>query len=277
MSTAADEATPAPRNDFSLARKIARLSGGLAVSLAGAAIVITAWQFAAESGWVRPVVLPAPSRIAETIWSLSITGELPAHICISILRVLEGFAVAAVVGLSLGIAMGLLPALNRSLDFIIQVVKPIPPIAWIPLAILWFGLGEGSKVYIIFMGGVFPILINTIDGIRQTDIRYVEVARVLEVPRSRFIRQVVLPGALPSIMTGLRVGLSTSWICVVAAELIAARSGIGYLIMDARLLSQTDVVLAGMVTLGIAGKLADDGLRILEHRLVRWRKIYAGG
>jgi sulfonate transport system permease protein len=254
-----------------------RTTWGWAGSLVGVAVVLAVWQLAVELAWVRPVVLPAPSRIAETIWLLTVSGELPTHIGVSIRRVLEGFALAAVVGLGLGLAMGLSRRLDKALDLIVQIIKPIPPIAWIPLAILWFGLGEGSKIYIIFMGGVFPILINTIDGIRQTDIRYVEVAQVLEVPRTRFVRQVVLPGALPSIMTGLRVGLSTSWICVVAAELIAARAGIGYLIMDARVLSQTDVVLAGMVTLGVAGKLADDGLRLLERRLIAWRTTYAGG
>jgi sulfonate transport system permease protein len=132
---------------------------------------------------------------------------------------------------------------------VIQVLRPIPPIAWIPLAILWFGIGESSKVFIIFLGAVFPIVINTLEGIRATDRRFVELARVLEVPRGRFVRQVILPGALPAIITGLRVGLGNAWVCVVAAELIAADKGVGFIIVDGRELSRTDVVIAGMATL----------------------------
>jgi sulfonate transport system permease protein len=166
--------------------------------------------------------------------------------------------------------------IDRATDLFIQLVKPIPPIAWIPLAILWFGIGEAAKVYIIFLGAFFPILVSTIDGIRQTDHRFVELARILEVPRRRFITKVVLPGALPAIMTGLRVGIMVAWMCVVASELIAASSGIGYLIMDARQLSQTDVVLVGMITIGAMGKLLDTMLKAMERRLITWKTTYAG-
>ena len=126
------------------------------------------------------------------------------------------------------------------------------------------------------MGAFFPIIINTIDGIRQTDHKFVEVARILAVPRFKFVRQVVLPGALPAIMTGLRVGLMVAWMCVVAAELIAASSGIGYLIMDARQLSQSDVVLVGMITIGVIGKLMDSLIKRVESRLIRWKVAFAG-
>ena len=178
--------------------------------------------------------------------------------------------------MAFGIAIGLSKTLDRFTDLIIQVVKPIPPIAWIPLAILWFGIGEKSKVYIIFLGAFFPIIINTIDGIRQTDHKFVEVARLLAVPRFKFVFQVVLPGALPAIMTGVRVGLMVAWICVVAAELIAASSGIGYLIMDARELSQSDVVLVGMITIGVIGKVMDSLIKLLEKRLITWKIAFSG-
>ena len=141
---------------------------------------------------------------------------------------------------------------------------------------MWFGIGEPGKIYIIFLGSFFPILINTIDGIRQTDHRHVELARILEVSRFRFITKVVLPGALPAIMTGLRVGLMVAWMCVVAAELIAASSGVGYLIMDARQLSQTDRVLVGMITIGAMGKLLDVLLKEIERRLVTWKTAFTG-
>lgn len=239
-------------------------------------LIVAVWQGLFYLGYLNPVLLPAPSQIALTFCALLKSGALPRHIGISILRVLEGFAIAAVLGLGLGTAIGLSRTLDRWTDLIIQVVKPIPPIAWIPLAILWFGIGEQSKVYIIFLGAFFPIIINTIDGIRQTDHKFVEVARILAVPRFKFVRQVVLPGALPAIMTGLRVGLMVAWMCVVAAELIAASSGIGYLIMDARQLSQSDVVLVGMITIGIIGKLMDSLIKRVENRLIRWKVTFAG-
>lgn len=243
---------------------------GLSVTITGV------WQLLFHLGYLNPLLLPPPSRIVLTFRDLLASGDLLRHIGISMARVLEGFGIALCLGLTLGIAIGLSKTLDRFTDLIIQVVKPIPPIAWIPLAILWFGIGEKSKVYIIFLGAFFPIIINTIDGIRQTDHKFVEVARLLAVPRFKFVYQVVLPGALPAIMTGVRVGLMVAWICVVAAELIAASSGIGYLIMDARELSQSDVVLAGMITIGVIGKVMDGLIKLLEKRIITWKIAFSG-
>ncbi len=253
-------------------RKIRHLLQYVSLTIA----ILAMWQTASNLGYIKPLILPPPSQVAITFWELVKSGAMARHVVISVLRVLEGFGIASVLGLGLGIAIGLSRTLDRMFDLIIQVVKPIPPIAWIPLAILWFGIGEESKVYIIFLGAFFPIIINTIDGIRQTDHKLVEVARILEVPRHRFVRQVVIPGAFPAIMTGLRVGLMVAWMCVVAAELIAASSGVGYLIMDARQLSQSDVVLVGMITIGVIGKLMDSLIRRLERRLIGWKVSYAG-
>jgi sulfonate transport system permease protein len=239
-------------------------------------VLIAVWQGLFEAGLIRPILLPPPTKVAQAFITLTLSGDLFRHLGISLLRVLEGFGIAAGVGLVLGVGIGLSRQLDRATDLTIQLLKPIPPIAWIPLAILWFGIGEGGKIYIIFLGAVFPILVNTIDGIRQTDHRHVELTRILEVTRSRFIAQVVLPGALPSIMTGLRVGLMVAWMCVVAAELIAASSGIGYLIMDARQLAQTDQVLVGMITIGAMGKLLDILLKEIERRLITWKTVYSG-
>jgi sulfonate transport system permease protein len=253
-------------------RKIKHLLQYVSLSV----VILVVWQMASNLGYIKPLILPPPSQVAMTFWELLQSGAMARHVGISVLRVLEGFGIAALLGLGLGIAIGLSRTLDRMSDLIIQVVKPIPPIAWIPLAILWFGIGEESKVYIIFLGAFFPIIINTIDGIRQTDHKLVEVARILEVPRWKFVRQVVIPGAFPAIMTGLRVGLMVAWMCVVAAELIAASSGIGYLIMDARQLSQSDVVLVGMITIGVIGKVMDSLIKRLEQRLIGWKVSYAG-
>lgn len=251
------------------------LARGL-VYVAGPLLLLVLWQGLFELRLIRPILLPPPSKVAQAFWSLAASGELFGHVAISVLRVLEGFFAAAIAGLALGLAVGLSRLVDRATDLLIQLIKPIPPIAWIPLAILWFGIGEVAKVYIIFLGAFFPILVNTIDGIRQTDHRYVELARILEVPRLRFITKVVLPGALPAIMTGLRVGIMVAWMCVVASELIAASSGIGYLIMDARQLSQTDIVLVGMISIGVLGKLLDVALKALEARLITWKAAYKG-
>lgn len=238
--------------------------------------LVAVWQGLYSLGLIRPILLPPPTTVGATFWTLTVSGELPHHLAVSLRRVLEGFAIAAALALPLGVGIGISRPLDHVTDLLIQLVKPIPPIAWIPLAILWFGIGEEAKVFIIALGAFFPVLINTIDGIRQTDHRHVELARVLEVSRWKFISRVVLPGALPAIMTGLRIGLMVGWICVVAAELIAASSGVGYLIMDARQLSQTDVVLVGMITIGAMGKLLDSLLKRLERHLIGWRTSFTG-
>ena len=172
--------------------------------------------------------------------------------------------------LILGIVTGLHPKAEAFTELLIQIIKPIPPIAWIPLAILWFGIGESSKLYIIFIGAFFPVLLNTVSGIHSIDPRYLELARVYEVDRFRLITRVILPGALPSILTGIRVGLGNAWVCVVAAEMIAATRGIGYMLSNGRSMSRSDLVILGMLLIGIVGKLMDDFLKYVSRKLVKW-------
>jgi sulfonate transport system permease protein len=263
-------------NLSSFGQKIFRFIIGIASYLVVPFILVVLWQMVIEKGYVRPILLPPPTLVAKTCWEMAISGELFQHLYISLLRVLEGFGAASAAGLIFGVTIGLSPKIDHLTDLIIQLIKPIPPISWIPLAILWLGIGELSKVYIIFLGAFFPVLVNTIDGIRQTDKKYIELAHVLEVSRKRLIWQVILPGALPAIMTGLRVGLMVGWMCVVAAELIAASSGVGFLIMNARLLSQTDQVLVGMIAIGAMGKILDEILKYIEKRLIRGRSVFRG-
>jgi sulfonate transport system permease protein len=238
--------------------------------------VAALWELLPRIGLVQSTLLPPFSGVLLALWKLLVRGHLLLHVAASLERVLAGFAVAALVGLGLGIAMGVSRAAERLADLSLQLLRPIPPIAWIPLAILWFGIGESSKIFIIFLGAVFPILLSTLEGIRQTDRRYVELARVLEVGRGKFVCKVVLPGALPAIFTGLRVGLGNAWVCVVAAELIAADRGVGFIIVDARELSRPDVVIAGMATIGVIGKLMDVTLKRLETHWAKGRVAYAG-
>ncbi|SDV48902.1 ABC transporter permease [Chitinasiproducens palmae] len=238
--------------------------------------LVALWQLGSSLKLISPTLLPSPWYVLQTVWYLASTGQLWRDVQASAVRVIEGYAIAAVLAIALGVAMGLFRPLNRLVDLLMQILKPVPPIAWIPLSILWFGIDEGAKVFIIVLGAFFPILTSTVDAIRQIDGRYVELAGVLELPRTLFVRKIVIPGALPQILSGLRLGLAMAWMCVVAAELIAASSGVGFLIMDGRAMSQADLVLAGMLVLGVLGKLTDDLLRHAEKRLVRWRTQFSG-
>ncbi len=237
---------------------------------------IALWQLASAADLVPAVAMPSPVQVAKAFLALLRSGELARHVAVSLGRVLAGSIAAAALGIGVGVAIGLSRRLERSTDLVLQVLRPIPPIAWIPLAIVWFGIGELSKLFIIFLGAFFPILVSVVSGIRQTEHRFVELARVLEIPRARFVRHVVLPGAMPVIMSSLRVGLGVAWMCVVAAELIAASRGVGYLITDARQLSQPDVVLVGMITIGVVGKAMDVVLTRVERWVVRWKIAYGG-
>ena len=239
-------------------------------------LIILIWQAVSISGRVNPVLMPSPLGICEAAADMLVSGELAAHLQVSIIRVLEGFAVAALLALLLGGAMGLFQRVFSLLNLTLQLLRPIPPIAWIPLAILWFGIEEGSKVFIIALGSFFPIFTNVLGGIRQTEKKFVELAKVLEAPQSKFIFQVVVPGALPYVAAGMRTGLGYAWMCVVAAELSAGMQGIGYLLTDARAMMQTDRVIVGMLAIGLIGKLMDSALLHLERRFIRGKELYSG-
>jgi sulfonate transport system permease protein len=233
-------------------------------------LIVVIWKAADILGYIRPYTMPPPEDIVITAVEFYNDGTLFEHIKASFIRVIEGFGIALVLALVLGVIIGLSRGFEKFTDSVLQIIKPIPPIAWIPLAILWFGIGEASKIYIIAIGAFFPILINTVEGIKNIDPRYLELARVYEVRKGRVIWRVILPGALPFIMVGIRIGLGMGWICVVAAELIAANSGIGYMLMDGRSLSRPDIVILGMIVIGIAGKFMDDILRFISKRIIRW-------
>lgn len=234
------------------------------------ATIIVVWIIMGSSGKLNPIIMPSPSKVGGTLISLISSGELWENLGISVLRVLQGYLLASLLGIVLGILIGLSKHLDRLTGLLIQIIKPIPPIAWIPLVILWFGIGESGKVFLIFLGGFFTILINVIDGIHQTDIKLIEVSTSMETPFLKHIFMMVIPSAAPNIFTGLRTGLSSCWMCVVAAELVSSTTGLGYLIMNARQFGKTDVVIVGMLTIGITGKIMDSLLKLVEKNIVRW-------
>ena len=234
------------------------------------ALLLLIWMIMEKRGALNTVIMPAPSKILNTFVNLVKSGQLWNHLSVSLMRVLKGYLIAACLGIILGILIGLFRHLNRLTDLLIQIIKPIPPIAWIPLVILWFGIGEEGKVFLIFLGGFFTILINVVDGIRQTDRKLIEVSKAMETPFLKHVVLLVIPHSAPNIFTGLRVGLSSCWMCVVAAELVSSTTGLGYMIMNARQFGQTDVVIVGMLTIGVLGKVMDSLLKLVEKAVIRW-------
>lgn len=244
--------------------------GGWTESFLPIVVLIAVWVIAGSSGHLNTVLLPAFSTVINTLVGLVTSGNLFLSLAISIRRVLLGFLFSAILGIGLGIIIGLSKHMQRLTSLIINIIRPIPPIAWIPLVILWMGIGETSKVFLIFLGGFNIILINVIDGIRYTDSKLTEVARVMETPKRKYITQLVIPAAMPSIFTGLRVALGSCWSCVVAAELVASTSGIGYMISNARNFGQMDVVIVGMLAIGITGKIMDVILTAIGNKVLSW-------
>ena len=216
--------------------------------------------------------MPSLGTVVDTFCTDLANGSLLLALGISIRRVLLGYLISALLGIGLGIIIGLSVHMQRLTNLVIQILRPIPPIAWIPLVILWMGIGEGSKVFLIFLGGFFPVLINVTDGIRYTDKKLTEVAAVMETPKLKYITQLVIPAAMPSIFTGLRVSLGSCWTCVVAAELVASTSGIGYMISNARNFGQMDVVIVGMLAIGIVGKIMDVVLNSISRHVLAWNE-----
>ena len=230
-------------------------------------VIIAIWESASLSGKLPSYMLPAPHEILQLFVETLLNGKLFTNIGVSIGRVFSGFFLAAFTAIILGVMISLSKNVETITSLILQILKPIPPIAWIPIAIIWLGIGEGSKIFIIFIGAVFPILTNVIDGISQIDKRFFEVSQVFEIPRKRLIKDVIIPASLPQVMTGLKIGLGNAWICVVAAEMIAATSGIGYMLMDGRSLSMPGQVILSMLVVGIVGKIMDDILQRLQKKL----------
>lgn len=233
-------------------------------------LLLFLWQKASDLGFIRVTLLPSPLTVGKTFVDLMASGELWGHWRVSMARVLQGFFLGSGLGVLLGIGLGLSPWLERALWLMTGFLRPIPTIAWIPVMILWMGIGESSKVTVIAVGSFWPVLLNTQRGVRDTDPKLLEVAKVLQKGTRTLLLRVILPSAFPSIFTGLRIAMGIAWASVVGAELIAASSGIGYLIMYAREVSQPDVMLAGVAVIGLTGILIDWVFVLLEERLLPW-------
>lgn len=233
-------------------------------------VLILIWQISSSKGIIPIYILPKPSKIGKTFMAMCSSGELFAHIAISIIRVLEGFFIGTILALIIGILCGLYEKIDDYLSLIIGFLRPIPVLAWIPLLILWCGIGETSKVALIAIGTFWTVLINAIWGIKNTDYKLLEVASILEKDKKTLLFKVILPSSMPSIFTGMRLGIDMAWRCVVGAEMIAASKGVGFLINYARDVSQPDVMIVGMISIGIIGIIIEKILRLLEKSILKW-------
>ena len=236
-------------------------------------LLVVSWQLLVEHGWISPRVLPAPSAVAAAGVRLIASGDLLTHIEVSALRAWTGFFVGASVALLLGILTGSLPMAETLLDSIFQMIRNVPHLAVMPLVILWFGIGEKARIVMVVLGVFFPVYLNTFHGVRNADPHLVELGRVYGLSKLSIFRHVVLPGAMPSILIGVRYALGIMWLTLIVAESVAATSGIGYLAMTAREFMQTDVVLLTIVLYALLGKMSDSITRLLERRLLSWRPI----
>jgi sulfonate transport system permease protein len=232
------------------------------------------WQWSSSAGVLSSRFLPAPQAVLNSFVELSASGELWTHVRISTLRALAGFAVGGGLGLALGLLTGSLRWAETLFDTTLQMVRNIPALALIPLVIVWFGIDETAKLFLVALGVFFPVYINTFHGIQSVDRGLLEMGRTYGLSGWRLYREIILPGALPSILVGVRFSLGFMWVMLIVAETISARSGIGYMTMNAREFMQTDVMVVGILVYALLGKLADLLAKGLERYWLRWHPAY---
>jgi NitT/TauT family transport system permease protein len=235
-------------------------------------VTLLAWEIVCRVAHVKAAILPPPSQVAAKWWEYLASGELPRDAVATLLRVVVGFVIGAGLALPLGLWMGARDSVYALFNPIVQVLRPIPPIAFIPLAILWFGLGDPPAFFLISLGAFFPVLMNTIAGVRTVDAIYLRAAQNLGAGSGTLFWRVLFPGAMPSILAGLRVGVGVAFIVVIVAEMIAVNNGLGYRILEAREYFWSDKILAGMISIGVIGLGIDTMMARLNDRLLRWHR-----
>jgi len=237
-------------------------------------LIIVLWQAASAVGWISVRVLPAPGDVVLAGWKLLKTGELERNIWVSFWRAIVGLAVGGGIGFAFGLANGLSQLSNKLTDTTLQMIRNVPHLALIPLVILWFGIDEGAKLFLVALGVFFPIYLNTLHGIKTVDPQLIEMGRSYGMTDRELFRRVIFPGALPSIFVGLRFALGIMWLTLIVAETIAASSGLGYMAMQAREFMLIDVVVLGILIYALLGKLADSASRLLERLTLSWHPAF---
>ncbi|WP_237214100.1 ABC transporter permease [Falsiroseomonas oryziterrae] len=246
------------------------------------ALLLLFWHLAVKAGMTR--LIPSPAEVAEYmvdfavggIWDDAFSATLHLHLLASMQRVYGGFALAALVAVPMGLLIGRIPLIAQLFDPFLQLMRPIPVTAWLPLSMILFGLGPRSAFFLVFLGAFYPILLNTVFGVRSVEPRLFEAASMLGCRGNAQFFKVVLPAALPSIFTGLRLGLGLAWFVIVVGEMTGVPQGLGAVIMDGRTLSRTELVICGMIVIGIAGFVSDRLVVMLMNRLLRWSPMHRG-
>ncbi|WP_441895205.1 ABC transporter permease [Paenibacillus sp. YAF4_2] len=239
-------------------------------------IILALWEAASALGLVSDSALPAPSRIAEAFWKLCLNGDMAKHLSTSAIRAGGGFLLGGATGLLLGVFTGLGKWAESTLDPSIQMLRTVPLLAVIPLFILWFGVGEFSKILLIALGSFFPLYFHTHLGVRTADRKLYEVTRILQYSKLQLLTKLIIPAALPNILLGIRLSVGASWLLLAVAEMMGASAGVGYMIQDARVYAQTDIVFVGIILFALVGKLSDSAVRLVERRCLRWDNNYKG-
>ena len=237
-------------------------------------LLIVIWQILVQVGWLSTRVLPAPTSVVQAGIQLIKSGELFHHMGVSTGRAFLGFVIGGGIGAALGLLNGIFRVSEKLSDTTIQMIRNIPHLALIPLVILWFGIGEQAKLFLVALGVMFPIYLNTFHGIRSVDPGLIEMGKVYGLRGSSLFWRIILPGAMPSILVGVRYALGIMWVTLIVAETIASDSGIGYMAMNAREFMQTDVVVLSILLYALLGKLADTAAKLLEEKLLAWNPSY---
>jgi sulfonate transport system permease protein len=237
-------------------------------------VILAGWQIACVAGFVPARVMPAPSDVALAGWKLAVSGELAVNIWVSFWRASVGFLIGGSIGFAFGLANGLSELSSKLTDTTLQMVRNVPHLALIPLVILWFGIDESAKLFLVALGVFFPIYLNTLHGIRTVDPQLIEMGRIYGMSNGELFRRVIFPGALPSIFVGVRFALGIMWLTLIVAETIAASSGLGYMAMQAREFMQIDVVVLSILIYALLGKVADSASRALERLTLSWHPAF---
>ncbi len=243
-------------------------------------LLLLIWEFLARIGYLPPALLPAPSRVFMT-WgdwvfgfdesAQDISGRWLSDALASSTRVFTGYVIAAALAITLGVAIGWWRWAERMIEPTLQMLRPIPPVSWIPLAIIWFGIANKPAIFLVFLGAFFPILMNTIHGVKTVNRDLLRAAAMAGARESQLLRFVVVPAALPSIFAGLRIGVGSAWMLTVTAEMVAVKSGLGYALWDSYYFLRYDLVIASMISIGLLGYLTDLIVKAIMNRLLRWQ------
>ncbi|BDG47739.1 ABC transporter permease [Parageobacillus sp. KH3-4] len=231
----------------------------------GFSILIAIWQTVIMIGNYEEALFPSPLKVGKGIWLLITNGTLLVHLKVSFIRFLIGYLSAVIIAVILGLILGRLAKLWNIIDPIVQVLRPISPIAWSPFIVLWFGIGDIPAIVIIFIAAFFPVLLSTVSAVKKVDRTYLKVAENFEIKQPHLMTKIIFPAAFPFIANGLHIAIGTAWIFLVAGEMVGAQSGLGYLIVDARNSLRLDLVLAGIIFIGILGLILDKAIQLFER------------